>query len=179
MSRKKARRRKKAARRALSAALALVLAAGLGLSLRQWGFGLTRVAGTSMSDTLRDGDVALVTRFDYLGGRTPDFGDVVACRFPGRTDTYLKRVAGLPGETVTIAGGTLYRDGARVSEPYVSSFPEDYAVALGEGEYLLLGDNRADSYDSRMPDMGPVGAEAFLGRARLILWPLSRFGIIK
>ncbi len=55
--------------------------------------------GLPMSDTLRDGDVALVTRFDYLGGRTPDFGDVVACRFPGRADTYLKRVAGLPGET--------------------------------------------------------------------------------
>lgn len=166
-------------KRAIAALVILALCAAAGLCVRQWGFGLTRIAGTSMSATLRDSDVVLVTRFDYLFGRTPGFGDVVECRFPNRRDTYVKRVAGLPGESVAISGGALYRDGVRMSEPYVSSFAENYDTSLAADEYLLLGDNRADSYDSRMADMGPVRADAFLGRVRLIVWPLDHFGLVK
>ncbi|MBR1560504.1 MAG: signal peptidase I [Clostridia bacterium] len=166
-------------RRGLAALMALLLFAAAGLCVRTWGFGLTRIAGTSMNATLRDGDVVLVTRFDYLGGGTPSFGDVVECRFPNRRDTYVKRVAGLPGEAVAISGGALYRDGQRMSEPYVSSFAEDFETVLNSEQFLLLGDNRADSYDSRMPDMGPVDAGAFLGRARLVVWPLQHFGIVR
>ena len=166
-------------KRTLWLAAVLILAAALGVCVRVWGVGLLRVTGTSMDDTLKDGDIALVTRFDYRAGRTPAFGDVVECRFPNRADTYIKRVAGLPGETIAISGGILHRNGARVSEPYVSSFAENYSVTLGEGEYLLLGDNRRDSYDSRMPEMGAVGESAFIGRVRLIVWPLNRFGAVR
>ena len=61
----------------------------------------------------------------------------------------------------------------------VSSPTGDYSVRLGEDEYLLLGDNRMDSYDGRMADMGPVGRDGLLGRVRWILWPLDRFGPVK
>ena len=159
--------------------LLLVACAAAGLWVRQQGVGLVRISGTSMNNTLMDGDVALVTRFDFHDGRTPVLEDVVECRFPGRADTYVKRVMGLPGQTVVLKGGRLTIDGFPVSEPYVSSVPEDYEISLAGGEYLLLGDNRADSYDSRMPDVGPVGADAFLGRVRFIVWPLDRLGPVE
>ena len=165
--------------KALKAALAVALAVALGLCLRHWVVGAVRVAGTSMRNTLCGGDIALVTRFDFRSGRTPGRGDVVECRFPNRSDTYVKRVIGLPGEEVRFLDGALWIDGQPAAEPYVSSPTADYQVRLGAGEYLLLGDNRADSYDSRMEDMGPVGADAFLGRARWIIWPLNRFGPVK
>ena len=162
-------------RRALAVVLALAVAAGAGLLLRRFAFGTLRVAGASMRDTLQGGDLALVTRF----GGEPRRGDVVECRFDGRGDTYVKRIVGLPGEAIAFVGGQLTVDGAPVAEPYVSSPTGDYAVALGADEYLALGDNRAQSYDSRMDDMGPVHAEDILGRVRWILLPLDRFGPIK
>ena len=160
-------------------AFALVLATALALCLRQWVFVTVRVAGTSMQDTLKAGDVVLVTRFDYRRGRGPSRGDVVQCVFPNRSDTYIKRVIGLPGETIRFTGGALTVNGYPVAEPYISSPTGDYEISLGDGEYLVLGDNRADSYDSRMADMGPLGADAFLGRVRCILWPPGRIGPVR
>ena len=161
--------------RAAGIVLLLALVAAGGLWLRDRAFGLMRVSGTSMSDTLRNGDVVLVTRFDYRD-RLPALGEVVACRFPGREDVYIKRVAGLPGMSVEIRYGRLRLDGFPVEEPYVSSDAGDYEAVLGDDQYLLLGDNRAESYDSRMPDMGPVGADAIVGRVRFTVWPLNRIG---
>ena len=156
----------------------ILICAALGLAVRTWGFGLVRISGTSMNDTLRSGDIVLVTRWDYLGSGAPKFADVVECRFSGREATYVKRVCGLPGDEVRIEDGELIINGVRVSEPYVSSPTEDWAIELDGDEYLLLGDNRADSYDSRMDDMGPVHRKDLLGRARLIVWPVDRIGII-
>lgn len=163
------------ARRALVAAAAVMLAVALGLLLRQYAFGLVRVAGTSMEDTLLSGDLTLATRFD--GGIQR--GDVVECRFPGRADTYVKRIIALPGDSVAFSDGRLLLNGEAVDEPYVSSQTEDYALELGEDEYLALGDNRLDSYDSRMDDMGPVSRGDILGRIRWIIYPLGRFGPIQ
>ena len=170
----------KALRGPVRLAILLVLAvAALGFGLRRWVVCTVRVAGTSMQDTLRAADVALVTRFDYRLDRGPSRGDVVQCVFPGRSDTYIKRVVGLPGEFIRFSGGVLTVDGQPVKEPYVSTPTEDYELRLGQGEYLVLGDNRAESYDSRMADMGPLGADAFLGRVRCILWPPGRIGPVR
>ena len=162
-------------RRALRA-LAVVLAAALiGLAARQWLFGAVRIAGVSMADTLRDGDVVLVTKLDYRIGE-PARGDIVVCAFDGREDTYVKRVVGLPGDEFALCEGQLNVNGRPVSEPYVSSPTDDFQITVGEGEYFVLGDNRAESYDSRAEDMGCVGRDGLLGRVRWILWPLDRFG---
>lgn len=152
--------------------LALALAALLGLCARRWVVSTIRIAGTSMEGALCSGDVALIWRPHGDVRR----GDVVECRFPGREGTYVKRVIGLPGERIAFEGGALYVDGKPVAEPYVSSLTDDFAIALGADEYLLLGDNRAQSYDSRAEDMGPVARDDILGRVCWVLWPLNRFG---
>jgi signal peptidase I len=165
-------------RRLLGWLLALALAAGLGLFARTYVFTMTRVAGDSMEETLRTGDIALLTRFDYVSDPPARF-NVVQLKFPGRDGKYLKRVIGLPGETVDIISGVVHINGTALNEPYARPSDDDYHVVLGENEYFVLGDNRAESYDSREADMGAVGADAFLGRVRAILWPLNRlrFGI--
>ena len=168
----------KRVRRLVKLAFALAAIVALGLCLRRWVAGTVRVAGTSMQQTLKASDVALVTRFDYLRA-APRRGDVVQCAFPGRGGTYIKRVIGLPGEVIRFSGGALTVDGRPVAEPYVSSPTGDYGICLGDGEYLVLGDNRADSYDSRMADMGPIGADAFLGRVRWVIWPPGRIGPVR
>lgn len=163
-------------KRFLKALLILVLFLAAGLTVHTWGFGTVRIAGTSMNNTLINGDVVLVTRFDYAFGRTPERGDIVECEFPDRSDTYIKRVIGLPDENILFDGGALYVNGRPISEPYISSDTEDFSVRMSNEEYLVLGDNRAQSYDSRAVEMGPIGEDAFLGKVRWILWPLSRFG---
>lgn len=157
--------------RALLLVLAFLL---LCLILEHFVVHAVRISGTSMVDTLRNGDLALVTRFDYRMGGSPQRGDIVECTFPGRSGTYIKRVIGLPGERVEILAGQTYIDGTALSEPYATGAAEDYRVELGVDEYLVLGDNRAESYDSRADDMGLLHRENFLGRVRMILWPLRK-----
>lgn len=171
------RRRKRASRLNLRLPLRFLLGiavfALVCVLTRLFVFHLVRVEGRSMMDTLSSGDLVLVTRFDYRFGGAPERGDIVECRFPGRVDAYIKRVVGLPGEAVEIAGGKTRIDGVPLDEPYVFSAAEDYSILLGEDEYLVLGDNRAESYDSRAEDMGPIAAEDLLGRVRLRIWPLG------
>lgn len=166
-------------RRLLRTLAVLVCAVCLGLAARQWVISPVRVAGNSMRETLLNGDIALVTRWDFWTGGRPERGDVVECAFPGRDGAYVKRVIGLPGETVEFSGGALWVDGRPVSEPYVSSWTEDFRMELGEDEYFVLGDNREESYDSRAADMGCIHSDDLLGRVRWILWPLSRFGPVE
>ncbi len=165
-------------KRAALLMLALVLALGAGLAIRNYSVGTVRVAGVSMQDTLLNGDLTLVTRFDYLAGE-PKRGDVVECSFPNREDRYIKRIVALPGDRVAFSGGRLTINGETVEEPYAVGHTDDYAVELGEDEYLALGDNREESYDSRMDDMGPISREDLLGRVRWRLLPLDRFGPIQ
>ena len=144
------------------------------LCLHLFVFHVVRIEGTSMESGLHSGDLVLVTRFDFAGSRAPQRGDVVECRFPGRSGVYIKRVIGLPGETVEIREGRTWIDGIPLSESYATGPAEDYRADLGADEYLVLGDNRAQSYDSRAEEMGFLHADNFLGRARVALWPLRR-----
>lgn len=136
-------------------------------------FHTVRVEGTSMVDTLRSGDIVLVTRFDYIGNRQPQRGTIVECSFPNRSGTYIKRVIGLPGDRIEIINSRTYVNGEALSEPYATGPSEDYSAQLGTDEYLVLGDNRAQSYDSRAEDMGFISNDNLLGRVRLVLWPFK------
>lgn len=162
-------------KRVLRAALSIALAAALGLLTRRYLLSTVRIEGTSMESTLQSGDVALVWK--PIG--KPQHGDVVLCTFPQRGGTYVKRLVGLPGDALESIDGALTRNGHPVSEPYVSSEAEDFTVVLGEDEYWALGDNRAESYDSRAEDMGALKKADLLGKAIWILWPPSRFGPIE
>ena len=161
-------------KRLLSALLAIALAVGLGFAARTWLVSTVRIAGSSMEDTLVSGDVALATRWEE-----PERGAVMQCTFPGRSGSYVKRVIGLPGDEIEFSGGQLIVNGRPLSEPYVSSETEDMRITLGPDEYFVLGDNRAESYDSRAEDMGCISRDHFLGRVRWILWPVSRFGPVE
>lgn len=157
----------------------LVLILTLGLTVRQWGFSAVRIAGSSMEDTLHSDDVTLVTRLAYALGAEPERDSVVECRFPNRDGTYVKRIIGIPGDSVTFSEGQLYLNGRGVSEPYVTSQTEDFSIQLGEDEYFVLGDNRAESYDSRASEMGCISRDCILGRVRFILWPFNHVGMIQ
>lgn len=163
-------------KRVLQAVLLLMVFLAAGFAVRSWGVGTVRIAGTSMNETLQHGDVVLITKFDYTFGGMPERGDIVECRFPNRSDTYVKRVIGLPGDSIEYRDGTLTVNGRPVSEPYVSSETRDFSAIIDDDAYLVMGDNRNESYDSRAADMGPIDREAFLGKARWIIWPLNRFG---
>ena len=129
-----------------------------------------------MAETLVSGDVALVTKFDYRKDPPARF-DVVQIEIPGRGGTYLKRVIGLPGETVHIISGVVHINGIALEEKYATPSNDDFSVALGADEYFVLGDNRPESYDSREEDIGAIGAASFRGRVRAVLWPLGRFDL--
>ena len=137
------------------------------------------VRGASMVPSLSPGDQVLVDVSAY-GENGPARGDIVVFLGPhaeGRHD--IKRLIGLPGERVVMAEGMLYVDGRQIAEPYLSGLPSSVGLGesawdLGAGEYLLLGDNRAHSTDSR--EFGPIEGDRIVGRARLRYWPLAAWG---
>ena len=90
---------------------------------------------------------------------------------------FVKRVIGLPGERVDIQGDATFINGAFYDEPFVrNEAREDFSIVLGEDEYLVLGDNRYSSHDSRDADIGTLPESAFVGRVRAIVFPFSRAG---
>ena len=97
---------------------------------------------------------------------------------------YIKRIIGLPGETVQITDGDIYIDGEILQESYGREVIKDSGLAaepivLGEDEYFVLGDNRNDSTDSRDPSVGVIHRDEIIGRAWLRIWPLDKFGVLK
>jgi len=94
---------------------------------------------------------------------------------------YLKRIIGLPGERVALSDGLFYIDDQQTSEPYLGGLPSSLGLSttnwlLGEGEYVVLGDSRSHSTDSR--NFGPIRADQIVGKAWLRVWPLDKgFGV--
>ena len=154
---------------------ALALAVCVGFLLRAFVVRFTVVAGDSMNDTLMTGDIVVMSRWDYLFGE-PQRGDIAQIELEKRGGLYLKRVIGLPGETVEIRDGAVYVEGQMLNEPYVTPSDDDYYVKLDWDEYFVLGDNRAVSYDSREEDFGAVSIDCFRGRVRGVMWPPERIG---
>ncbi len=141
------------------------------------------VEGRSMEDTLHDNDQLIVDCFSYHFVRMPDRFDVVVFRLKDKPNIfYVKRIIGLPGETVQITDSKIYINGKVIEDPYATQriFPSGAAeqpVTLKENEYFVMGDNRNNSLDSRY-DVGPVKLSQFIGRAFYRLFPWDSRGAI-
>ena len=143
----------------------------------------TEVSGSSMETTLSDKDQLIIDKMTYRF-RDPKRYDIVVFPYQYQDNTYyIKRIIGLPGETVQILSGMVYIDGMRLDEHYGNELMENPGIAeepltLGEDEYFVLGDNRNNSSDSRASDVGLIHRKDLIGRAWIRVWPLSQIGVI-
>ncbi len=145
----------------------------------------TRVSGQSMETTLSDGDNLIVDKLSYRFN-DPKRYDIIVFPFKYEENTYyIKRIIGLPGETVQVIDGYTYINGELLSSdiygaeimksPGIAQEP----VTLGEDEYFVLGDNRNHSSDSRDPSVGVLKRADLLGRAWIRIYPFDKMGVIK
>ena len=143
------------------------------------------VVGPSMLGTLAEGDEVLVNRFVYKLTQ-PKTNDIVVF-FPNgneKSHLYIKRVIGVPGDTVQIKNGTVYVNGKVFDEKIEAASIEHAELAedeieVGEDEFFVLGDNRNNSEDSRYANIGNVKKEYIVGKAWFIVSPLKDFGFVK
>ena len=145
----------------------------------------TKVIGSSMSPTLSDGDNLIVDKISYRF-HDPERFDIVVFPFQYSEKTYyIKRIIGLPGETVYIdENGTIYIDGEVLEEDYGKEVIQDPGrayepITLGADEYFVLGDNRNNSSDSRDPAVGNIRREDLIGKAWMRIYPFNKMCIIK
>lgn len=145
----------------------------------------TIVVGDSMMETLQDGDNLVVDKISYRF-HAPERFDIIVFPYEYEEDTYyIKRVIGLPGETVQIDNeGNIFINGELLEENYGREVM-DYAgdayepIVLGEDEFFVLGDNRNESRDSRYEDVGLIKRDKIMGRAIFRIYPFSSVGTIK
>lgn len=145
----------------------------------------TEVSGSSMENTLSHADNLIVDKITYRF-KEPERFDIIVFPVAYETETYyIKRIIGLPGETVRIdSEGTIYINEEILEESYGKAVIADpgraeEGITLGEDEYFVLGDNRNDSIDSRTEAVGNIKKENIVGRAWIRIWPLNKFGILK
>lgn len=135
-----------------------------------------QVSGFSMEPHIRSGEYVLINTFAYRLA-PPRRGDIVAFRHEGDARAiFIKRVIGLPGDRIRVDRGRVYVDGVKLDEPYVQH-PDDRTFAeitVPPSSVYVLGDNRADSEDSRF--FGPVGDDRLIGRAVAGVWPPRALG---
>ncbi len=172
----------------------LVIALIIAFLCRTFIFEPVRVDGDSMYPTLHHGEFMYVSKLDYgssfigipftgigtyitLGGE-PERFDVVVCNYPDRLNdhggrlNFVKRVVGLPGDTVTIRGGYLLVNGVKYEEKFLHErMTHDFGpYTVPEGHYFLMGDNRNNSNDSRNSAVGPVTRDMIVGKVEGVMW---------
>jgi signal peptidase I len=196
---KKEQKKKTLAREILEWVLTVVAAVLIALPIRAFAFELVRVDGISMDTTLADGEIMFVSKYDYAStwlsfpwqnekakenaarittGGDPKRFDVVICRYPGRGDTnFVKRVVGLPGDTVELKEGYLYINNEKIDEPYIQDeYRSGWLNTFGpctvpEGHFFVMGDHRNDSNDSR--SQGALPRNMIVGHVRSVLFPFN------
>lgn len=145
----------------------------------------TEVIGPSMEYTLMDRDNLIVDKISYRFGE-PERFDIVVFPYPlDRKVFYIKRIIGLPGETVQILeDGTIFINGEKLTEVYGKETILDPGraiepVVLSDDEYFVMGDNRNNSRDSRFEDVGNIKLSEFIGKAWIRIYPFKEFGRIE
>jgi signal peptidase I len=161
-----------------SAASVTLQIAVLGLLVLAFFMRTPQVSGLSMSPHIASGEFVLINTVAYRM-HAPKRGEIIAFHHDGPTpEIFIKRIIGLPGDTVSVDRGAVLVDGRPLSEPYVR-YPDDRsfpAVTVPAGSLYVLGDNRADSDDSRF--WGFVAENQVIGEAVAGIWPLANIGAL-
>lgn len=140
---------------------------------------IVRVNGSSMVPNLKNGDIMILDRISYRFRPIERFDIVVA---DGSNTHLIKRVIGLPGDEVVYQDNVLYINKEKVEEPFEHFETEDFSLEVlnakkvPEEYYLLVGDNRIDSLDSRSPRVGFIAQKDILGKTNFTIFPFDRFG---
>lgn len=141
-----------------------------------------RVDGSSMDTTLSDGEVMILNKIVYKKNDIKRFDIVVINEGDKKI---IKRVIGLPGETIEYKDNKLYINGNVTNDPYPSTKTDDFSITeightkIPGDSYFVMGDNRANSLDSRYSEVGVIKKSMIMGRAKLVIWPLNKFGTVK
>ncbi|MCM1088171.1 MAG: signal peptidase I [Muribaculaceae bacterium] len=145
----------------------------------------TQVSGSSMEPKLSDEDNLIVDKITYQF-KEPERFDIIVFPFQYKEDTYyIKRIIGMPGETIYIDGaGQIYINDEILEESYGKEVIQDAGrasapITLKDDEYFVMGDNRNNSTDSRDITVGNIKRDSIIGRAWLRIWPFGKFGFIK
>jgi signal peptidase I len=158
----------------------LVIALSLAIVIIIFFYQPVKVEGTSMTPLISDQERIFINKFVYRF-EPIERGDVVVFWYPlDRTKSFIKRVVGLPGDTVEIRGGHVYVNGELLQEPYIPPGAADTGSLsprrIPGGQYFVMGDNRISSNDSRV--FGPVTRAVIYGKAVFAYWPVDHFGSI-
>ena len=133
-----------------------------------------RVVGSSMDKTLKEGEILLLEKIDKKYKRY----DIVVIK--ENNERIIKRIIGMPGESVKIVEGVIYINGEAIEDKYASSYTGDFSLdkfdldVIPEDSYFVLGDNRIVSKDSRL--LGPINKKKIQGKAIYRIWPFNKFG---
>lgn len=171
-------------REIISTVLYLVLVVSLTFLFVYFVAQRTHVNGESMRPTLEDGDNLIVDKLSYRFSE-PERFDIIVFPYQYQEKTYyIKRIIGMPGETVQVIEGMIYINGELLEETYGKEImyyagAASEPLTLGEDEYFVLGDNRNNSSDSRDPSVGNIQKDQIIGKAFLRIWPLNTIGILK
>ncbi len=156
---------------------ALIIVAAVAAIIATLVLPVLQISGTSMEPTLKNGEIVVLVKTSNL-----EYGDL--CAFAYSNKVLIKRVIGLPGDTIVIEkDGTVYLNGYALEEPYITEkgFGEcdvEFPYTVPENEYFLLGDQRTTSIDSRSTIIGCVPKEQVIGKLYFRIWPLSDFDIL-
>ncbi len=152
----------------------VVLALVIVIPIRYYIFQPFLVKGQSMEPNFETGDYLIIDEISYRF-KNPQRGEVIVFKYPQNpSQRYIKRIIGLPYETIEIKDGKVFIDNEELDEksylPVSAQTPGNILITLGENEYFVLGDNRLTSYDSRR--WGPLTREDIIGRVFIRAWPI-------
>ena len=163
----------KIAKDILEWALTIIIPVVAALLIHQYLFTFARVDGTSMLDTLHENNIMGVSRLHYRLNE-PQRGEIITCNYPeDGNKLFVKRIIGLPGETIEIREGTVYIDGEPIAETYLTRVDDQSMdpITLAKDEIFVMGDNRPVSRDSRA--VGPLTLDEIYGRVLFVAFPFN------
>ena len=163
----------KIAKEILEWALTIIIPVVAALLIHQYLFTFARVDGTSMLDTLHENNIMGVYRLHYRLNE-PQRGEIITCNYPeDGNKLFVKRIIGLPGETIEIREGTVYIDGEPIAETYLTRVDDQSMdpITLAKDEIFVMGDNRPVSRDSRA--VGPLTLDEIYGRVLFVAFPFN------